>query len=200
MAVHVLSSCIYQHKQPTYLLYGRRNFPLPPLYHFISYHNIKPGNHQLFQENWHTTVKSMMCYTDQNNKGEFGYTEVCLNNFCPSLKCIDSNKSRNFIIRYKTTGSQMWYFAIYFKSLSNLTFKYLLSGIKSSLLMALLTMQILWKEQILTDTTFTKSSSDKVSNISMTEVRISFNVNPLTLPLLTEIHKKIEKLNLTSFI
>jgi len=61
-------------------------------------------------------------------------------------------------------------------------------------------MQILWKEQILTETTFTKSSSDKVSNISMTEVRISFNVNPLTLPLLTEIHKIIEKFNLTNFI
>lgn len=66
--------------------------------------------------------------------------------------------------------------------------------------MALLTIQILGKERTLTETTFTKSSSDKVSNISMTEVRISFSVNPLTLPLLTEIHKAKEKLNLTDFI
>lgn len=118
----------------------------------------------------------------------------------PSLKCIDSNKSRTSVILYKKTVSQMWYFAIYFKFLSSLTFTYRITGIKNSLLMALLTMQILWKEQILTETTFTKSSSDKVSNISMTEVRISFNVNPLTLPLLTEIHKIIEKLNLTNII
>lgn len=90
-------------------------------------------------------------------------------------------------------------FAPHFTLLSSLTFKYLISDIKNSLLMVLLTMQILWKEQILTETTFTKSSSDRVSNISMTEVRISFNVSPLTLPLLSEIHKIIEELNLTNF-
>lgn len=37
---------------------------------------------------------------------------------------------------------------------------------------------------ILTEATFTKSSSERVSNISETEVRMSFRVNPLTLPLL----------------
>lgn len=87
----------------------------------------------------------------------------------------------------------MWYFSIYFKSLCRLTFKYPTASIKNSLLLALLTRQILWKEQILTETTFTKSSSDKVSNISMTDVRISFNVNPLTLPLLKKFHnRKVE--------
>lgn len=117
-----------------------------------------------------------------------------------SLKWIDSNKSKTLIILTKKTVSRVLQFAPHFTLLSSLTFEHLIFGIKNSLLMALLTMQILWKEQILTETTFTKSSSDKVSNISMTEVRISFNVSPLTLPLLSEMHKIIEELNLTNFI
>lgn len=133
-------------------------------------------------------------------KGEFDHTEVFLNDFRPSLKLIDSSKSRPLITFTKKPLSRILNFAPHFTLLSSLTFKYLIFGIKNSLLMLLLTMQILWKEQILTETTFTKSSSDRVSNISMTEVRISFNVSPLTLPLLSEIHKIIEELNLTNFI
>lgn len=67
-------------------------------------------------------------------KEEFGYAGDYLNYFCPSLKCIYNIKSRILISFYKKTNT------IYFKSLCSLTFKYLTSGIKNSLLLALLTM------------------------------------------------------------
>lgn len=149
----------------------------------------KSGNQQFFQENLHIPIQwtGFIRTIELYWKGEFGSAGIYLNYFCPSLKCICNIKPRTSLLFYKKTNT------IYFKSLCSLTFKYLTSRIKKSLLLALLTMQILWKEEILTETTFTKSSSDNVSNISMTDVRINFNVNPLTLPLLNKVqNRKVE--------
>lgn len=141
---------------------------------------------------YHSNGRGFIQTIEWDWKGEFGCEGVYVNYFCPSLKCIYNIKSRTLISFHKKTNTK------YFKPLCSLTFRYLIPGIKNSLLLALLTMQILWKEQILTETTFTKSSSDKVSNISMTDVRISFNVNPLTLPLLKK--STIEKLNSANIV